>query len=40
VLHSGLSVIVGFEYRSASLAFRDGAERLLSIGGDGAPPEG
>ncbi len=33
VLHSGLSVIVGFEYRSASLAFRDGAERLLKLSG-------
>jgi hypothetical protein len=32
-LYSGLSVIVGFDYRSAALAFQDGAERLLaSIG--------
>jgi MinD-like ATPase involved in chromosome partitioning or flagellar assembly len=38
VIHSGLSVIVGFEYRNASLAFGDGAERLLAIGGDGATP--
>ena len=32
-LYSGLSVIVGFDYRRAALAFQDGAERLLaSIG--------
>jgi MinD-like ATPase involved in chromosome partitioning or flagellar assembly len=36
LLHSGLSVIVGFDYRSASLAFRDGAERILRVGADGA----
>lgn len=35
LLHSGLSVIVGFEYRSASLAFRDGAERLLKMSAEG-----
>jgi len=29
-LYSGLSVIVGFDYRSAAAAFQDGAERLLS----------
>jgi MinD-like ATPase involved in chromosome partitioning or flagellar assembly len=29
-LYSGLSVIVGFDYRSAAIAFQDGAERLLS----------
>jgi flagellar biosynthesis protein FlhG len=29
-LYSGLSVIVGFDYRSAALAFQDGAERLLA----------
>jgi hypothetical protein len=29
-LYSGLSVIVGFEYRSAAAAFQDGAERLLA----------
>ena len=29
-LYSGLSVIVGFDYRSAAVAFQDGAERLLS----------
>ncbi len=28
-LYSGLSVIVGFDYRSAAAAFQDGAERLL-----------
>jgi flagellar biosynthesis protein FlhG len=33
VIHSGLSVIVGFDYRSASVAFRDGAERLLELQG-------
>jgi len=30
-LYSGLSVIVGFDYRSAAAAFQDGAERLLSL---------
>ncbi|MGO9311039.1 MAG: P-loop NTPase [Spirochaetia bacterium] len=29
-LYSGLSVIVGFDYRSAAAAFQDGAERLLA----------
>jgi flagellar biosynthesis protein FlhG len=29
-LYSGLSVIVGFDYRSAAAAFQDGAEKLLS----------
>ena len=29
-LYSGLSVIVGFDYRSAAAAFQEGAERLLS----------
>jgi flagellar biosynthesis protein FlhG len=29
-LYSGLSVIVGFDYRSAAIAFQDGAERLLT----------
>lgn len=29
-LYGGLSVIVGFDYRSTAVAFRDGAERLLS----------
>jgi flagellar biosynthesis protein FlhG len=29
-LYSGLSVIVGFDYRSAAAAFQDGAERLLT----------
>jgi len=29
-LYSGLSVIVGFDYRSAAVAFQDGAEKLLS----------
>jgi MinD-like ATPase involved in chromosome partitioning or flagellar assembly len=30
-LYSGLSVIVGFEYRSAAAAFQSGAERLLGL---------
>jgi Mrp family chromosome partitioning ATPase len=29
-LYSGLSVIVGFDYRSAAAAFQEGAERLLA----------
>ncbi len=29
-LYSGLSVIIGFDYRSAAAAFQDGAERLLA----------
>ena len=29
-LYSGLSVIVGFDYRSAAAAFQDGAEKLLA----------
>jgi hypothetical protein len=29
-LYSGLSVIVGFDYRSAAVAFQEGAERLLA----------
>jgi len=29
-LYSGLSVIIGFDYRSAAAAFQDGAERLLT----------
>jgi cellulose biosynthesis protein BcsQ len=29
-LYSGLSVIIGFDYRSTALAFQDGAERLLA----------
>jgi len=29
-LYGGLSVIVGFHYRSTAAAFRDGAERLLT----------
>jgi hypothetical protein len=29
-LYSGLSVIVGFDYRSAASAFQDGADRLLA----------
>jgi len=29
-LYGGLSVIVGFDYRSTAVAFRDGAERLLT----------
>jgi flagellar biosynthesis protein FlhG len=29
-LYGGLSVIVGFDYRSTAVAFRDGAEKLLS----------
>jgi hypothetical protein len=29
-LYSGLSVIIGFDYRSAAIAFQDGAERLLA----------
>jgi hypothetical protein len=29
-LYSGLSVIVGFDYRSAAAAFQEGAEKLLS----------
>jgi hypothetical protein len=29
-LYSGLSVIVGFEYRSAALAFQAGSEKLLA----------
>ncbi len=33
-LYSGLSVIVGFDYRSAALAFQDGAERLLASVGE------
>jgi hypothetical protein len=31
-LYSGLSVIVGFDYRSATAAFQNGAERLLAQG--------
>jgi flagellar biosynthesis protein FlhG len=31
-LYSGLSVIVGFDYRSATAAFHNGAERLLEQG--------
>ncbi len=31
-LYGGLSVIVGFDYRSTAVAFRDGAERLLAGG--------
>ncbi len=30
-LYGGLSVIIGFDYRSAAGAFEDGAERLLGI---------
>lgn len=30
-LYGGLSVIVGFDYRSTAVAFRDGAERLLVV---------
>jgi len=30
-LYGGLSVIVGFDYRSTAAAFRDAAERLLSV---------
>jgi MinD-like ATPase involved in chromosome partitioning or flagellar assembly len=30
-VYSGLSVIVGFEYRSAAAAFQGGAERLLAV---------
>jgi flagellar biosynthesis protein FlhG len=29
-LYSGLSIIVGFDYRSTALAFQDGAERLIA----------
>jgi hypothetical protein len=29
-LYSGLSVIIGFDYRSAAAAFQEGAERLLA----------
>jgi hypothetical protein len=29
-LYGGLSVIVGFDYRSTAVAFREGAERLLA----------
>jgi cellulose biosynthesis protein BcsQ len=31
VLYGGLSVIVGFDYRSTAAAFRDAAERLLAV---------
>jgi len=37
-LYSGLSVIVGFDYRSAAAAFQDGAERLLASVREPAPP--
>jgi flagellar biosynthesis protein FlhG len=30
-IYSGLSVIVGFEYRSAAAAFQNGAERLMAV---------
>jgi flagellar biosynthesis protein FlhG len=38
-LYSGLSVIVGFDYRSAAAAFQDGAERLLASVRDSTPPQ-
>jgi cellulose biosynthesis protein BcsQ len=37
VLYSGLSVIVGFEYRSAALAFQAGADKLLAAVRPAAP---
>jgi hypothetical protein len=36
-LYSGLSVIVGFDYRSAAAAFQDAAERLLASVREAAP---
>jgi flagellar biosynthesis protein FlhG len=38
-LYSGLSVIVGFDYRSAAAAFQDGAERLLASLRETTPPQ-
>jgi hypothetical protein len=38
-LYSGLSVIVGFDYRSAAAAFQDGAERLLASLRESPPPK-
>ncbi len=37
-LYGGLSVIVGFDYRSTAAAFRDAAERLLVVEGS-LPPQ-
>jgi Mrp family chromosome partitioning ATPase len=31
VIYSGLSVVVGFKYRSAAVAFRQGAEKILEL---------
>jgi Mrp family chromosome partitioning ATPase len=40
VIYSGLSVVVGFKYRSAAAAFKQGAEKILECVSVVPPPDG